>query len=575
MAAADALTFDDLIPATPKGATYGPGAAESGQAATQGQQAYALANGRTVNDPSTVGKAADNPSYDTATVTGQPGSYHVTTDGKLSAPATGGLSFDDLVPRRSVVDDVTGFMSNLNRGLGIGDELAAGLNAGVDVVRGQSGPDLIQTYRDELARQRGQEDSYSAAHPDLAALARGSGNALTMAAPVGPGAEAFVNGSRIGNALRGATVAGLTGAGYAAVDRGTPEERLHAASEAAMDPATLALGAGAGSLASLRPRAVRPDVPTLDQLTADKNAAYNAVDESGITIPSEDFGKLTQSMADAMDKEGFNAGLHPKAAAMLERIGQSDRGVGGYSPTLSQLDQLRQQIGRDVASSPDPGERRMGGIMRDQIDNYISTLPDDAGLLDARDLNTRVEKLRSLDNLDDTAARRAARTGSGGNKENALRQNVDRFITDTGNLTPDEDAAARLVVDGTGVGNALRQVGKLSPFGNGLGFAVHAVGGITSHGATLPLAGVGFASKLASEAITRGNVQALRDLIASGGNAASEVSRQLADPQYADLRAQLANDLAAQAGVQGTARRGSVTAEVEGHPEYGVGVSSR
>jgi hypothetical protein len=469
-------------------------------------------------------------------------------------------------------------MANVNRGLGVGDELTAGLKTAGDVITGHSGPNIVQTYKDELAGQRKQEDSFSAAHPNVAALARGTGNALTMAAPVGPGAEAFATGGRAINALRGATVAGLTGAGYAAVDRGTPEERLHAASAAATDPLTLSLGAAGGALASVRPRAQPAAVPTLDELTTQKNAAYRAVDESGAQVPPEDFANLTQSMAAAMDKEGFNAGLHPKAAAMMERIGQSDRGAGGASPTLTQLDQLRQQIGRDVSSSPDKGERRMGEIMRGQIDNYIATLPDSAELLKARDLNTRVAKLSSLDNLDEAAADRAAATGTGANTGNALRQNIIRFQRDTGNLTPDEQAATRLAIRGGPAQNALRAVGSLSPEGGTVRAATSIATGAMSHG-TIPA--VGYVAKRVSDALAERNVQALRDLIASGGEAASEVGRQVADPIYAELRAQVANDLAVQAGIQGAdaadarRRRGSVTAEIEGHPEYGVGVSRR
>jgi hypothetical protein len=282
-------------------------------------------------------------------------------------------------------------------------------------------------------------------------------------------------------------------------------------------------------------------------------------------------------MAKAMDAEGFHAGLHPKSAQMLERLGQSARKTQGYAPTLTQLDQLRQQIGRDVAASPDAGERRMGAIMRDQIDSFIDSKGAQSDTLrTARDLHSRVQKIRSLDQLDVAAEDRAATTGSGGNVNNTTRQNVRRFRDNTRNLTPEERAAADKVVRGTPAGNALRLAGKLSPSGNGLMAAGHLAAVFPTHG-TSALVGVGgVIAKKASEAITNRNVQALRDLIARGGKgAAREVSRQLADPQYAELRAQLASDLSVASGVQGAGRRGSVTAYVEGHPEYGVGVSRK
>lgn len=458
----------------------------------------------------------------------------------------------------TVGENVSGFMANLNRGLGIGDELHAGMVTAGDALDGNVHGlgDLPRAFKANMARERQTEDAYTAAHPVAANMARGSGNALTMAAPIGPGAEVFAQGGRAVNALRGATVAGLAGAGYAAVDRGTPAERLGAAGRAAMDPATLALGAGAGALArGGAPKAkAKASVPSLGELDAQKNAAYDKVRASGESYSPDAFKGLTEDMASAVDAEGFNAGLHPKTAAFLERLGQSNRAVGGYAPTLDKLDQLRQQVGRDVASSPDAGERRMGSIMRDQIDRFIEAQGGSPDLLRARDLNTRVAKLRSLDQLDEAAADRAAASGSGGNVNNASRQNVIRFQKATGNLTPDEAAATRHAIRGSVGGNALRQVGKLSPEGNGLGMTVHLVGAAASHGTSLPIAVGGFVAKRAADLIQRNNVQALRDLIASGGEAASEVARQLAaDPQAGELRRQLANDLAAQSGVQGAA----------------------
>lgn len=465
--------------------------------------------------------------------------------------------------KRSMVEDVTGFMSKVNRGLGIGDELAAGAGTVVNALTGQ-GP---QGFSANMAHQRQIEDSYQAEHPHVAALATGTGNALTAAAPVGPGAEAFATGGRAINALRGATVGGLTGAGYAAVDRGSLEDRAGAAAHAAHDPVTLGLGAAAGALATPRAtRAERPAAPTLDELSTQRDAAYRAVDDSGVTYAPDAFRSLTQDMARTLDENGFHAGLHPKTAAMMERLGQSERAVGGYAPTLTQLDQLRQQIGRDIASSADAGERRMGQLLRGQIDDFIAGAgpehinagdPQAASELigQARDLHGRVAKIRSLDNLDEAAADRASVTGSGGNINNATRQNVLRFRNQNERtLTPDEQAAAQRVIDGTPAGNALRQLGKLSPRGNGLMLAGHLAAAVPTHGVSGGVAIGGAVAKAMSDAITTRNVQALRELIASGGEAAQAVSQQLADPQYADLRAQLANDLAAQAGVQGASR---------------------
>lgn len=482
---------------------------------------------------------------------------------------------------KGILGNVSGFMANLNRGLGIGDELAAGANTGINLMTGKIGfGDIPSDFTTSMGKQRALEDGYAGAHPTMAALGRGTGNVGLAVLPIGPGAEAFAGGNLMTNAVRGATTGGLTAAGYAAADRGTLKQRMTAAGSAAHDPVALGLGAVAGGIAT--PRSRPTAAPSLEDLTTAKSAAYKAVDDSGVTIPPEDFAKLQADMAGAMDDAGFHAGLHPKAASMMQKIGDSAEATPGYSPTLSQLDQLRQNIGRDVAGANDPGERRMGQIMRGKIDDYIANLPGGEDLTTARDLNTRVQKLRTLDGLDDSASDRASVTGSGGNGQNTSRQNIVRFKNQVGNLTPDEQAATQTAIDGTPVQNALRMVGKLSPEGNGLALMGHGAmttAELASGHPSVAMAQSGMAvggalAKRVSDAMATRNVTQLRDLIARGGDAAQAVSRQLEDPIYADLKRQVANDLAVQAGIQGASRRGPVSVEVVGHPELGTGYSS-
>lgn len=460
--------------------------------------------------------------------------------------------------RRNMFGEVAGFLANVNRGLGIADEMAAAGGTVVNALTG-SGP---QGWSANMAAQRGLEDDFRADRPRTAALALGSGNALTMAAPAGPGAAAFANGGRAMNALRGATVAGLSGAGYSAIDRGTLEERGQTAAKAAYDPLTLALGAGAGSLATRgRPRATRGEGPSLDDLRGQRDAAYKAVDESGVTFGAEEFTGLSNKMIASVADEGFNPGLHPKTAAMLDRISDLSNQAAGHTPNLTQLDQLRQQIGRDVASSADAGERRMGTILRNQIDEFIAASGEGSDeIRRARDMNTRVAKLETLDGLDVAAQERAATSGTGSNIDNTTRQNVRRFKEKTKNLSPAESAAADRVIRGSPGQNALRMAGRLSPEGG----TVSAVGSLITgpiSGGAIPA--VGFVSRRVADAMTARNVNELRRIIAEGGDAAEEVRRQVAASHADDdLREQLANDLAVASGVAGSSARAPIEIDV-------------
>lgn len=490
-----------------------------------------------------------------------------------------GLSFNDLVPSKATTkpkptwrDEISGAMANFNRGLIVGDELKAvgSTVEGLMTGRHRFGLDkpgnpvvnnlrmVGDAFKTEMAGQRKTEDDFAERRPNVAALARGTGNALTIAVPVGPGPAAFATGGRMINAVRGVSLAGVSGAGYAALDRGSMTERAGAAARAAYDPLTLALGAGAGAIAGRATPKSSDLAPSFDELTSRKTDAYNRVKASGESYSADQFRGLADDMTTVMADEGFNPGNHPKAAAKLDQISDMAHRAADQPMSISELDQLRQQIGRDVAASPDAGERRMGVLMRQAIDDFIDRSGGSPDLLEARDMNTRVSKLRDLDQLDDKAGRRAARTGAGGNKENTQRQNVDRFLDETGNLTPAEQEQARKVVGGTMTSNVMRQVGKLSPEGNGLGFMVHTVGGVTSGGATLPVAAAGFVAKRVSEAMTSRNVDDLRALIAQGGKpVADDIARRLTVAGADDLLQQLANDLSAAAGVQGASYQGA------------------
>jgi hypothetical protein len=486
-------------------------------------------------------------------------------------------------PKRSLMEDITGGLANVNRGLGIGDEIAAagGVVTGLFAGRHKLTDPVVPAFKQELAAQRGREDSFAEAHPNVAALARGTGNALTMAAPVGPGAAAFQTGSLASNALRGATVAGLTGAGYAAADRGTLAERAGAAAETAADPVSLGLGAVAGGAANLRPRAraERAPAPSLEELQGQRTAAYGEVANSGHTFRPEEVQGLAQSIVADLGSVNISPARHPRASSMMEDI--SGLAAEGEPITLTQLDQLRQVVRRDVANSTDDAEAFMGRRIIDQIDEFIDTAGGEGAetIRRARDLNTRVRKIEGLDEAVDTARTRAGSTGTGGNVDNATRQNVRRFSEQTRNLTPDERAAAERVVMGSRAQNALRQVGRLSPQGNGLMQAGHLAALGPTGGASAAVAVGGAVSKVVADAITTRNVNELRSLIAAGGNAAA---RQIANeleiaaaqsPAARELQAQLANDLAAAMGVQGASARGAVEVSMPTHPEYGVGVA--
>jgi hypothetical protein len=154
--------------------------------------------------------------------------------------------------------NVTGLMANFNRAIGIGDDMAAGFRTAGHALTGLPLNQIPQDFAANLGRQRQLEAGFQQAHPIAADLARGTGMAALAAIPGPDVAQAFAQGSRVTNALRGVTLAGLTSAGYGAVDAGTPGERVQAATDAATpwkNPLGFALGAVTGGASAGAPRA--------------------------------------------------------------------------------------------------------------------------------------------------------------------------------------------------------------------------------------------------------------------------------------------------------------------------------
>jgi hypothetical protein len=261
------------------------------------------------------------------------------------------------------------------------------------------------------------------------------------------------------------------------------------------------------------------------QLKTARDAAYQAVDNAGVQFTPKAYDDLLAGISDEVTAAKLNPMRHPKAASMLDEI----QSLRGKPMTLSELDQLRQVIRRDVASAPDEAERFFGQKMIANIDEFIQAATPDqvmggdpktaaAAIKTARDLHTRIKKLETFETALGRADLRAASTGSGGNVDNATRQNVRGVIEKTRNLTPAERQAAEKVVRGGGVvQNTLRFAGKMSPTTGGLMGLLNFGGALAAPQIAIPLAVGTGAAKIGADLMTKRNVDDLLRLIINGG----------------------------------------------------------
>lgn len=264
----------------------------------------------------------------------------------------------------SLGEHVEGALSKVNRAIGIGDELAGAIRTGENALLGKIpagktiGGTLSNVKKDfdqSMATQRGIEDRYTKRAPIAANLAAGTGNALTMLVPAGKTAQAMEAAPRLTNMARGAVTAGLTAAGYAALDKGSASERLSAASKAVRDPLTLGLGASAGALAPARKSVPKARI-------SDDVAALRA---KGVDLtPGQASGGLAKGMEDA-------ATSLPILGGAIQDARSANLGTFNHAVANEALKPVSKRVPKTVA----PGHDTVAFVERALGSEYDKLIP--------------------------------------------------------------------------------------------------------------------------------------------------------------------------------------------------------
>ena len=178
-------------------------------------------------------------------------------------------------------------------------------------------------------------------------------------------------------------------------------------------------------------------------------------------------------------------------------------------------------------AKPESADQRFANIIKQTLDEFSldeanMVAPDQGAKFkkEARRLWAQHRKDQLVTQRVEKAVRRAQSTGSGGNVEKAIRQNL-RGILDNEKLrqgfTPEEIKVLEEIVAGAPVDNFLSLVGKLSPSGNGLMLGLN-LGGAAAFGpGALAVGAIGAGAKQVADRGTTQRVRALVALIRSGG----------------------------------------------------------
>ncbi len=268
--------------------------------------------------------------------------------------------------------------------------------------------------------------------------------------------------------------------------------------------------------------------PERKEIKSKASELYKSIDESGATIKDDKYLDLVVDIRDRLKKAGHN----PKTSESVEKVLNVLEDEVGTPQKISDIDVLR-KVSKSAANSPDPNVQRLGGIIIDEMDNFLDNLKqsDIGGNIDAskvggvykkaRELWGRNKKIEILEDADI----RANLTASG--YENGLRQEFRRILKNKKlrrSFSPEEIKEMSLVVEGDKKGNAAKFLGKFG-LSEGqatsmVGSSISGAGGYAAGGLPGAMAALstGQLSKYLSQRLTKGKTDFADALVRSGNN---------------------------------------------------------
>lgn len=288
---------------------------------------------------------------------------------------------------------------------------------------------------------------------------------------------------------------------------------------------------GAGMLMG-RPKFVKkmPDSPMASQLRDASNASYTVAKSLPIELKESSIARIGHTIENDLmsPSHSFRETTAPKTFKFLEELKTPSGG------TIADIDSVRRILGgvsREVNArggrTEDAKAARTAISMLDEHMTKFTPKDFHKGEHLLPDLNKTMNEARGdyaahiradiVEQAIDRAGRQAARSGSGANVENTLRQQFDRILNTPSlrnNYSKQELAMMREMVEGTTARNTARQVGKFAPTGVvsaagslGLGALVGGAKGMEA----LPL--IGLASKKIADSAAHRTAQNIAETV--------------------------------------------------------------
>lgn len=292
---------------------------------------------------------------------------------------------------------------------------------------------------------------------------------------------------------------------------------------------------------------VKVPSPPIADLKASATRVYDSPAIKSIDIPAPDAAALGAKIQNELARDGARP-TTGNAPATLAEVNNLTPPPGVQSVKVDDLRSARRALNvaagqRDPLTGAPTPDARYATQAIGHIDAFLDGLAPEL-----KTANADYSAAKGAERLDYRMAKaehRAARSGTGGNLENVMRQEADK-ISNRG-LTAEEQAARDRIVMGSALRNTLRTTGKLGVDG-GLSLMLHTGAALGTAGHTLPITVAGTAARKIGEMLTRREMGKLSDSIRSRSPLAQALQSAQPTPQISSQAKALAIALMAQPG---------------------------
>jgi hypothetical protein len=425
-------------------------------------------------------------------------------------------------------------LSDADVGLGGGKELSdadVGLAGAHDFGWGQAITDIPSEIGKEASQ--GWENLTSKPEPGVMGAIKNLGNTASGAAQIAGSIPVGAYHSVIGHGMANAEhLAGEYVVNPALRAMGVPEERLqhpdpekmYETAKSDVDTATLAAKPSAPRAPKIKATGVVKQ-PDTDEFFDAAERHYSNMRGLGVEIDPAAMNRVADNIMTELHAEGYRPRNAPKVFDAVEEL----RNPAGQNHEISDIDSVRKVLGK---ARLDHTERDAARRAIGHIDDYLADLknnpqdvvinPHYAGRVSeeaqaARGNYAVAKRSEDIDEALDKAERQKGRAFTGGNINNAIRQQLSSLRNNKKKMagwTDEEKAELDSVINGTKPANAMRAAGRFAPHG-----AVPTMMSVMAGHALLPGAGefaapgVGWIAKKIGDRMTKKAAANLSDVV--------------------------------------------------------------